>query len=67
LADEPTGNLDSARSREIMELFSKFNKEEDQTFIVATHEPSFLEYADIAVKLRDGEIEERRDKYGRLI
>ncbi len=67
LADEPTGNLDSARSREIMELFSRFNKEENQTFIIATHEPSFIEYADVVIKLKDGEIIERSDKHGTLI
>lgn len=67
LADEPTGNLDSARSQEIMKLFSKFNKEENQTFIIATHEPSFVEYADIVIRLKDGEIIERSDKHGTLI
>ena len=67
LADEPTGNLDSLRSKEIMELFSKFNKEEKQTFIIATHEPSFLEYADIVIKIVDGEITERSDRHGTLI
>ncbi len=67
LADEPTGNLDSARSKEIMELFSKFNKEEKQTFIIATHEPSFIEYADIMIRIIDGEIVERSDRHGTLI
>lgn len=67
LADEPTGNLDSARSREIMALFSKFNKEEKQTFVVATHDPTFKEYADITVYIRDGEIKERTDRHGRII
>lgn len=67
LADEPTGNLDSARSKEIMELFARFNKEERQTFIVATHDPSFLDYADLVIKIRDGEVIERSDKHGTLI
>ncbi len=67
LADEPTGNLDSERSKEIMALFSKFNKEENQTFIIATHEPSFLEYADIIIKIKDGEIVERSDRHGTLV
>ena len=67
LADEPTGNLDSTRSREIMELFSKFNKEEKQTFIIATHDPAFLEYADVVIQLRDGEVYERSDSHGTLI
>lgn len=67
LADEPTGNLDSARSKDIMELFARFNKEEGQTFIVATHDPSFLDYADLVIKVRDGEVIERSDKHGTLI
>ena len=67
LADEPTGNLDSARSKDIMELFARFNKEEGQTFIVATHDPSFLDYADLVIKIRDGEVIERSDKHGTLI
>ena len=67
LADEPTGNLDSARSKEIMELFARFNKEEGQTFIVATHDPSFVDYADLVIKIRDGEVIERSDKHGTLI
>lgn len=67
LADEPTGNLDSARSREIMELFAKFNKEENQTFIIATHDQSFIEYADIVVRIIDGEVVERSDRHGTLI
>ncbi|MGI6660979.1 MAG: ABC transporter ATP-binding protein [Bacillota bacterium] len=67
LADEPTGNLDSARSREIMDLFAKFNAEEKQTFIIATHDESFIEYADIVVKIVDGEIVERSDRHGTLI
>lgn len=67
LADEPTGNLDSARSKDIMELFARFNKEEGQTFIVATHDPSFLDYADLVIKIRDGEVIERSDRHGTLI
>ncbi|MGI6628348.1 MAG: ABC transporter ATP-binding protein [Bacillota bacterium] len=67
LADEPTGNLDSIRTREIMDLFLKFNKEEKQTFIIATHDPGFLEYADVVMKLKDGEVHERSDSHGTLI
>lgn len=67
LADEPTGNLDSARSREIMDQFAKFNREENQTFIIATHDASFIEYADIVIKIVDGEVVERSDRHGTLI
>lgn len=64
LADEPTGNLDSARSQEIMELFARFNREDGQTFVVVTHETAFLDYADLVVRLVDGEIRERRVRSG---
>jgi len=67
LADEPTGNLDSVRSKEIMELFAKFNKEEGQTFIIATHDNSFRDYADVVVQLVDGEIKERSDRNGTVL
>jgi len=57
LADEPTGNLDSRNSEDIMELFRRFNLEKGQTFVVVSHDPSFAEYADVVVTMRDGEIE----------
>jgi len=57
LADEPTGNLDSRNSEDIMELFRRFNREKGQTFVVVSHDPSFAEYADVIVTMRDGEIE----------
>jgi len=60
LADEPTGNLDSAKSREVMELMAKFNREERQTFVVVTHERAFEDYADVVVRLSDGKAVERR-------
>ena len=62
LADEPTGNLDSAKSREIMELFARFNREDGQTFVIATHEPEFQDYASIVLRLVDGEIRERKTR-----
>jgi len=55
LADEPTGNLDSKRSEEIMELFRKINKK-GKTIILITHEENVAKYADRIVKLSDGEI-----------
>lgn len=61
LADEPTGNLDSVRSKEIKELFRKFNKEEGQTFVVATHDKDFVEYADVVINLVDGKLASRSD------
>ncbi len=56
LADEPTGNLDSKTSIEIMQLFGKIH-DEGNTVILVTHEPDIAEYAHRIVKMRDGLIE----------
>ncbi|MBN2700458.1 MAG: ABC transporter ATP-binding protein [Methylothermaceae bacterium] len=45
LADEPTGNLDTARSREIMELLRAFNRDQGITVVMVTHEPDMAAYA----------------------
>jgi putative ABC transport system ATP-binding protein len=57
LADEPTGNLDTARSREIMELLKVFNRERGLTIVMVTHEPETAAFADRIVRFRDGRIE----------
>jgi putative ABC transport system ATP-binding protein len=56
LADEPTGNLDSARSREIMELLTAFNRERGITIIMVTHEPDMAAYAGRQIHFLDGVI-----------
>ncbi len=56
LADEPTGNLDSHNTHEIMELFSKLNKELGITIIMVTHESEVAAYTDRKVVFRDGMI-----------
>jgi putative ABC transport system ATP-binding protein len=56
LADEPTGNLDSTTSYEIMQLFSTLNQTEHITIILVTHEPDIAKYAKRLVKFRDGVI-----------
>lgn len=56
LADEPTGNLDSRNSREIVELLKRFNKEYEQTLIMITHDESIALQADRIVELSDGHI-----------
>jgi putative ABC transport system ATP-binding protein len=56
LADEPTGNLDSQSSVEIMDIFSKLNREEGNTVIVVTHERDIAEYTDRIITFRDGRI-----------
>ena len=54
LADEPTGNLDSKSSIEIMELFSKLNKEKDLTILQVTHSEKCASYGTRIVKLENG-------------
>lgn len=56
LADEPTGNLDSERSREIMELLTRLNNEEGITVILVTHEEEMAQYAKRCIRFRDGRI-----------
>jgi len=55
--DEPTGNLDSESSKEIMVLLKKLNKENKQTFIIVTHDYNVGKLADRIVMMRDGKIE----------
>ncbi|HMN76148.1 MAG TPA: ABC transporter ATP-binding protein [Burkholderiaceae bacterium] len=54
LADEPTGNLDTQRSREIMELLAGLNRERGITVLMVTHEPDMAEYAHRTVRFVDG-------------
>ncbi len=56
LADEPTGNLDSKNSAEIMELFRRSNKELKQTIIIITHNENIAERCDRIIVLSDGKI-----------
>ncbi len=59
LADEPTGNLDSRTSVEIMEIFQRLNQEQGLTIMLVTHEPDIARFARRSVLFRDGRI--RRD------
>ena len=56
LADEPTGNLDSKTSNEIMELFQKLNEEGHITVILVTHEPDIASYCRRVIRFTDGRI-----------
>jgi putative ABC transport system ATP-binding protein len=57
LADEPTGNLDSARSREVMELLTTFNRERGITIVIVTHEREMAAYASRQIHFKDGAID----------
>lgn len=61
-ADEPTGNLDTARSVEIMDLLVGFNRSRGLTVVMVTHEPDMAAYASRTIRFRDGHVEsdERR-------
>jgi putative ABC transport system ATP-binding protein len=56
LADEPTGNLDSRTSVEVMEIFQRLNREQGITLILVTHETDIAEYADRVIVFKDGKI-----------
>jgi putative ABC transport system ATP-binding protein len=60
LADEPTGNLDSERSREIMELLTTFNRENHITILMVTHEADMAAYSGRQICFRDGRIDENQ-------
>jgi putative ABC transport system ATP-binding protein len=57
LADEPTGNLDSTRSHEIMQLISDLNQKQGITVVMVTHEPDMARYARRVIRFVDGMIE----------
>jgi lipoprotein-releasing system ATP-binding protein len=57
LADEPTGNLDLATGREILELLCSLNQRQDLTIVMVTHDQAIAERADRVVRLVDGRIE----------
>ncbi|MXQ54201.1 ATP-binding cassette domain-containing protein [Shimazuella alba] len=56
LADEPTGNLDSKASREIMEIFNSLHKQNKTTILLVTHDPVIASYCDRLLFLKDGQL-----------
>jgi ABC-type lipoprotein export system ATPase subunit len=57
LADEPTGNLDSRTSEEILQMFKELNQSEGLTIILVTHDPGVAHHAKRVIRIRDGLIE----------
>jgi putative ABC transport system ATP-binding protein len=60
LADEPTGNLDSATGRHVIDLLVKVNRDRGRTLVLVTHDPELAAFADETIALRDGRVVERR-------
>ena len=59
-ADEPTGNLDSENSADVMDLLVKLNKENEQTFVIVTHDPAVGDMCRRAIRMRNGLIVEEK-------
>ena len=59
LADEPTGNLDSDHSSEVLALFRQFNREHDQTIVLVTHDDEVGSACDRVIRMRDGKIRDQ--------
>ena len=58
LADEPTGSLDTARGREVLELLRELCRERDVAVVLVSHDPMAAQYADRVLSLRDGKLAE---------
>ena len=56
LADEPTGNLDSKTTMEVLQLMQKIVREQNQTLVMVTHDNNLASYADRRIRIVDGKI-----------
>ncbi len=61
-ADEPTGNLDTKTSDEVMKIITGLAREKNQTLIIVTHDEEITSFADITIHMKDGKIEKIDDK-----
>ncbi len=62
LADEPTGSLDSQRSREVLELLRELCRERNVAVVLVSHDPQAASYADRVLALRDGQLTDYRPR-----
>jgi putative ABC transport system ATP-binding protein len=65
LADEPTGNLDSATGHQVIELLLGVNKTRKTTLVIVTHDPELASVADLTIALRDGRVVQAAEPVGR--
>jgi putative ABC transport system ATP-binding protein len=56
MADEPTGNLDSKASRDVMETLERLNRDEEATMMMVTHDPMAASYCDRVIFIKDGQL-----------
>jgi len=56
IADEPTGNLDSATGKKIMDILTSFHQKEKKTIIVVTHDPNIANYSEEIINIQDGQV-----------
>ena len=66
LGDEPTGNLDSAKTADVLALLRRFNRERGQTFVIVTHDPEVGAACDRIIRMRDGLVARLRAVAGRV-
>jgi putative ABC transport system ATP-binding protein len=64
LADEPTGNLDTKTSLEIMQLLTRLNEDQKMTVVIVTHEPDIATFTRRTIFFRDGQVLEDRTLTG---
>ena len=63
-ADEPTGNLDSRTSNEVLQMFQKLNQEDGITIIIVTHDPAVAKHANRVIRITDGVIDNGASEAG---